>query len=109
MLRLKSLNSLRAKGRESGSLLRVTKTTSNFQNGSASNYCIDSFRSDLVDLLSIFSAVDKIGINRVGIADTVGCTSPRLYDLVRMFHNDTGCAVANAYCALEAGATHVRW
>ena len=22
-------------------------------------------------------------------------------------HNDTGCAVANAYCALEAGATHV--
>ncbi|MEZ4676188.1 MAG: hypothetical protein R2932_18340 [Caldilineaceae bacterium] len=22
-------------------------------------------------------------------------------------HNDTGCAIANAYCALEAGATHV--
>ncbi|KAH7115945.1 HMGL-like-domain-containing protein [Dendryphion nanum] len=80
----------------------------------------DSFRSDLVDLLSIYSAVDKIGVNRVGIADTVGCASPRqVYDLVRTlrgvvscdiethFHNDTGCAIANAYCALEAGATHI--
>jgi homocitrate synthase len=80
----------------------------------------DSFRSDLVDLLSIYRAVDKIGVNRVGIADTVGVANPRqVYDLVRTLrsivscdiefhgHNDTGCAVANAYCALEAGATHV--
>ena len=80
----------------------------------------DSFRSDLVDLLSLYSAVDKVGVNRVGIADTVGCASPRqVYDLVRTLrgvvnweieihlHNDTGCAIANAYCALEAGATHV--
>ncbi|KAL3464118.1 HMGL-like-domain-containing protein [Aspergillus heterothallicus] len=80
----------------------------------------DSFRSDLVDLLSIYSAVDQVGVNRVGIADTVGCASPRqVYELVRVlrgvvscdiethFHNDTGCAIANAYCALEAGATHI--
>ncbi|KAF2451694.1 homocitrate synthase [Karstenula rhodostoma CBS 690.94] len=80
----------------------------------------DSFRSDLVDLLSLYSAVDKVGVNRVGIADTVGCASPRqVYDLVRTlrgvvscdiethFHNDSGCAIANAYCALEAGATHI--
>ncbi|KAI9844548.1 MAG: Saccharopine dehydrogenase [Sclerophora amabilis] len=80
----------------------------------------DSFRSDLVDLLSIYSTVDKIGVNRVGIADTVGCATPRqVYDLVRTLrgvvscdieihlHNDTGCGIANAYCALEAGATHV--
>ncbi|KAL2119917.1 hypothetical protein VTJ04DRAFT_6878 [Mycothermus thermophilus] len=80
----------------------------------------DSFRSDLVDLLSLYRTVDKIGVNRVGIADTVGCASPRqVYDLVRTlrgvvscdiethFHNDTGCSIANAYCALEAGATHV--
>ena len=80
----------------------------------------DSFRSDLVDLLSIYSAVDKVGVTRVGIADTVGVATPReVYDLVRTlrgvvrcdiechFHNDTGCAIANAYCALEAGATHV--
>ena len=31
----------------------------------------DSFRSDLVDLLSIYRTVDQIGVNRVGIADTV--------------------------------------
>ena len=80
----------------------------------------DSFRSDLVDLLTLYQAVDKVGVNRVGIADTVGCASPRqVYDLVRTlrgvvscdiechFHDDSGCAIANAYCALEAGATHI--
>ncbi|MEM7133141.1 MAG: homocitrate synthase [Chloroflexota bacterium] len=80
----------------------------------------DSFRSDLVDLLTIYRQVDQIGVNRVGIADTVGLADPRrVYELVRTLrsvvscdiefhgHNDTGCAVANAYCALEAGATHV--
>ncbi|KAK2763928.1 Saccharopine dehydrogenase [Arachnomyces sp. PD_36] len=80
----------------------------------------DSFRSDLVDLLSLYKAVDKVGVHRVGIADTVGCASPRqVYELVRTlrgvvscdiethFHNDTNCATANAFCALEAGATHV--
>lgn len=80
----------------------------------------DSFRSDLVDLLTLYSAVNKAGVHRVGIADTVGCASPRqVYDLIRTlrgvvscdiethFHNDTGCAIANAFCALEAGATHV--
>ncbi|KAL5086388.1 Saccharopine dehydrogenase [Trichoderma cf. simile WF8] len=71
----------------------------------------DSFRS---------KAVDNAGVHRVGIADTVGCASPRqVYDLVRTlrgvvkcdiechFHDDTSCAVANAYSALEAGATHI--
>lgn len=80
----------------------------------------DSFRSDLVDLLTIYRGVDKVGVNRVGIADTVGVANPRqVYDLIKTLrgivscdiefhgHNDTGCAVANAYCALEAGATHV--
>jgi homocitrate synthase len=44
----------------------------------------DSFRSNLVDLLSIYSAVDKVGVHRVGIADTVGCATPaQVYDLVR--------------------------
>lgn len=37
----------------------------------------DSFRSDLVDLLSLYKKVDEIGVNRVGIADTVGCATPR--------------------------------
>lgn len=31
----------------------------------------DSFRSDLVDLLSLYKAVDAAGVQRVGIADTV--------------------------------------
>jgi len=80
----------------------------------------DSFRSDLVDLLVVYREVDKIGVDRVGIADTVGVANPRqVFDMVRTLrrvvhcdiefhgHNDTGCAVANAFCALEAGATHV--
>ena len=28
-------------------------------------------------------------------------------DIEIHLHNDTGCAIANAYCALEAGATHI--
>ena len=80
----------------------------------------DSFRSDLQDLLRLYKTVDKLGVNRVGIADTVGCADPRqVYDLVKIlrstvscdiechFHNDTGCAIANAFAALEAGATHI--
>ncbi|KAL3290877.1 ABC multidrug transporter [Colletotrichum asianum] len=80
----------------------------------------DSFRSNLVDILSVYKTVDKIGVNRVGVADTVGCANPRqVYDLIQTlrgvvscdiethFHDDTGCATANAYTALEAGATHI--
>ena len=80
----------------------------------------DSFRSDLVDLLTIYRAVDAIGVNRVGIADTVGVAHPmQVHDLVRTLrgvvdcdiefhgHNDTGCAIANAYAALSGGATHI--
>ena len=80
----------------------------------------DSFRSELFDLLAVYRAVDKIGVDRVGIADTVGVADPRqVFDVVRTLrrivhcdiefhgHNDTGCAIANAFCALEAGATHV--
>ncbi|KAK1994914.1 HMGL-like-domain-containing protein [Colletotrichum falcatum] len=80
----------------------------------------DSFRSNLVDILSVYRAVDKVGVDRVGVADTIGCANPRqVYDLIHTlrgvvscdieahFHDDTGCATANAYTALEAGATHI--
>jgi len=80
----------------------------------------DSFRSDLQDILTVYEAVDEVGVNRVGIADTVGVATPmQVYSVVSEVrrrvscdiefhgHNDSGCAIANAYCALEAGATHV--
>ncbi len=80
----------------------------------------DTFRSRPEDLIAIYRAVDAAGVDRVGLADTVGIATPRqVYALVQRVrrevqagiefhgHNDTGCAVANALAALEAGATHL--
>jgi len=80
----------------------------------------DSFRSERADIINIYEQVDKLGISRVGIADTVGVATPlQVYNLVSELrqrvscdiefhgHNDSGCAIANAYSALEAGVTHV--
>jgi len=80
----------------------------------------DSLRSDGGDILRVYKAVDALGVHRVGIADTVGVGTPQqLYKLVKNLrseikadiefhgHNDSGCAIANAYAALEAGATHI--
>lgn len=80
----------------------------------------DSLRSNPADIFACYEAVDHLGVTRVGIADTVGVGTPRqIYDLVSQLrarvrcdiefhgHNDSGCAIANAYAALEAGATHV--
>lgn len=80
----------------------------------------DSFRSNLDDILALYQEVDALGVNRVGIADTVGVATPsRVRQVVSKVrrsvscdiefhgHNDSGCAIANAYTALEAGATHV--
>ncbi|KAL2758870.1 hypothetical protein ACRALDRAFT_1061981 [Sodiomyces alcalophilus JCM 7366] len=80
----------------------------------------DSFRSDFNEIIKLYTLVDRLGANRVGIADTVGgATSFEVFDKIHTlrqvlscdiethFHNDTGCAVSNAYVALEAGATHI--
>ncbi len=81
----------------------------------------DSFRSEEKELLRVYLAVDKLGVvDRLGIADTVGIATPsqvgRLVGTLRRLttadiefhgHNDSGCAVANAFAALEAGATHI--
>jgi len=80
----------------------------------------DSFRSDFNEILKLYSLMDSLGADRVGIADTVGGASPlEVYDKISRlrqmvgcdiethFHNDTGCAIANAFVALEAGATHI--
>jgi len=81
----------------------------------------DSFRSREADLLRVYLAVAELGVvNRLGVADTVGVALPSqvyalVHQLVRLTgldvefhgHNDSGCAIANACAALEAGATHV--
>lgn len=80
----------------------------------------DSFRSEPRDLLRVYQAIDRLHPQRVGLADTVGIATPtQVYELVSMVrkavdcdiefhaHNDAGCAIANAFAALEAGATHV--
>lgn len=80
----------------------------------------DTFRSDKADLLRVYAAADRAGVDRVGLADTVGVASPsgvrELVADVRAVvgcdiefhgHNDTGCAVANAFEAVRAGATHI--
>ncbi len=72
------------------------------------------------DLLRIYRAIDRLRPARVGLADTVGVATPRqVFELVSLVrrtvdcdiefhaHNDTGCAIANALAALEAGATHI--
>jgi homocitrate synthase len=80
----------------------------------------DAFRSEVPDLVQVYQAAERLGVHRVGIADTVGIATPRqvfaLFREVRRAvrcdlgfhgHDDTGCAIANAYEALAAGATHV--
>ncbi len=80
----------------------------------------DSFRSTEGDLLKVYTSVDKLGVDRVGIADTVGIATPRqCYALAAELrhhvhcdiefhgHNDAGCAIANSYSILEGGATHI--
>jgi homocitrate synthase len=80
----------------------------------------DAFRAERDDLLAIIRAVDALGVDRIGVADTVGIATPRqVEELVALLrrecraeiefhgHNDSGCAVANAWAALEAGATYI--
>jgi homocitrate synthase len=80
----------------------------------------DSFRSEEADLFRVYLAVDRVGVDRFGIADTVGIATPmHVYQLVSGLrrlvkagiefhgHNDSGCAIANSVTALEAGATHI--
>ena len=80
----------------------------------------DAFRSEEADLMAVYRAAEKLGVHRVGAADTVGIATPRqVYALFREIrrtvkcdigfhgHDDTGCAVANAWEAVSAGATHV--
>jgi len=78
----------------------------------------DAFRSDIVDLLTVFDAVVDAGVQRIGLPDSVGIATPRQVErLIRICaerypgvgiefhaHNDTGCAIANTIAAFEGGA-----
>lgn len=80
----------------------------------------DTFRSDRADLLRVYREADRAGVDRVGLADTVGVATPsQVRELVADVaaavgcdiefhgHNDTGCAVANAFEAVRGGASHI--
>jgi homocitrate synthase len=81
----------------------------------------DTFRSRESDLLRVYLTVADLGlVDRLGVADTVGVALPQqvyamVSQLVRLTgldvefhgHNDSGCAIANACAALDAGATHI--
>jgi homocitrate synthase len=80
----------------------------------------DAFRSEEADLMAVYRAAEALGVHRVGAADTVGIATPRqVFALFRQIrrtvqcdigfhgHDDTGCAIANAYEAVAGGATHV--
>lgn len=82
--------------------------------------CEDAFRTPLEDLLRVYEPIAATGIHRIGLADTVGIATPtQVIEVVRAVraavscdiefhgHNDTGCAIANAFCAWQAGATHI--
>ena len=82
--------------------------------------CEDSFRSNIDDILIIYKAAIRAGVNRIGIADTVGIadsfivqqlfqylTSQINTDMEFHCHNDTGSANENAFTALRYGATHI--
>ncbi|MEM3038491.1 MAG: homoaconitate hydratase [Thermoplasmata archaeon] len=80
----------------------------------------DTTRSDREFLRRIYTAADDAGADRIGITDTVGCSTPEsiaeLVRFVRTFskntlsvhlHNDFGLALANALSAVAAGANAV--
>ncbi len=79
--------------------------------------CEDAFRTPEADLLRVCTALDDAGVGRISLADTVGVATPhRVHDLVSLVrrnvraeiefhgHDDSGCAVANAFVAVGAGA-----
>jgi homocitrate synthase NifV len=78
----------------------------------------DASRADFPFLSEFISDAEKLGVNRVRIADTVGILNPistgKLFRKLRKYfpktslefhgHNDLGMATANTFAALHAGA-----
>ncbi|MGC7870108.1 homocitrate synthase/isopropylmalate synthase family protein [Desulfosporosinus sp. SYSU MS00001] len=76
----------------------------------------DASRADFIFLAEILAEAERLGVNRVRFADTIGVLEPikvffTLQDLVRMSgiplefhaHNDLGMATANSLAAVQAG------
>eukprot|EP00537_Pseudo-nitzschia_pungens_P011838 CAMPEP_0172395570 /NCGR_PEP_ID=MMETSP1061-20121228/20522_1 /TAXON_ID=37318 /ORGANISM="Pseudo-nitzschia pungens, Strain cf. pungens" /LENGTH=1138 /DNA_ID=CAMNT_0013127199 /DNA_START=89 /DNA_END=3505 /DNA_ORIENTATION=+ len=82
----------------------------------------DSWTTNFEDLVSVFKAGHEAGANVLCMSDTRGIATPKtVTELVTKLkarlppsaeldfhgHNDNGCAIANALCAIEAGCTVV--
>ncbi len=82
--------------------------------------CEDASRASLDHLTAVIATVERLGVFRVRLADTVGVLDPfSTHDMVARLvaetdlpleihtHDDLGLATANALAAVRAGATHV--
>ena len=82
--------------------------------------CEDASRADPDHLAEVIETVERLGVFRVRLADTVGVLDPfATHDLVSRLvgrtdlpleihtHDDLGLATANALAAVRAGARHV--
>ena len=109
----KSLEQVIEIGQEVIAFLRANQVETRFSTE-------DTFRSNFADVMTVYRAIDLAGVDRVGVADTVGIADPlQTYNLISNLrdvvgcdiefhgHNDSSCAVANAFSALQAGATHI--
>lgn len=109
----KSLEQVIEIGQEVIAFLRANEVETRFSTE-------DTFRSNFADVMTVYRAMDLAGVDRVGVADTVGIADPlQTYNLISNLrdvvgcdiefhgHNDSSCAVANAFSALQAGATHI--
>ncbi len=82
--------------------------------------CEDGTRTPPATLMRMYALVESLGVNRIGITDTLGCITPEgitalVKDVKSRFktpvsvhlHNDFGLANANALAAVAAGADAV--
>ena len=75
----------------------------------------DTFRSNFADVMTVYRAMDLAGVDRSGVADTVGIADPlRTYSLISHLRDVVSCDIefhghndSGAFCALQAGATHI--
>ena len=54
----------------------------------------DTFRSNFADVMTVYRAMDLAGVNRVGVADTVGVADPlRTYNLISNLRDIVSCDI----------------